>query len=515
MTYKGRRRSLSAAVVAGIASLVVASCSSGGAGADTKDSGAAPVLRYVSSSALLSFDPRQSGPTNPTFLIPVYDSLMKQDEKGELEADLATKWTLSSDSKTLELSLRPDVKFQDGAAFDANAVKANLEAAKKPGQTTTASLASLSEVNVTGPLSVQLVFSRPSAEMPEALAGEPGMMISPSALGDAESLKTKPVGAGPFTVTKYTADEVVYRAWDGYWNKDAIKLSGIDIVHIDDDTARLNALKAGQYDAGLIFGPQVEEAKSSGLEIATGTTASMYALQLNTGKAPFDDPLVRQALQHAIDRDAVNKGAFDGGAPAVVQPFPPGYWANVPALDNSGVANYDPAKAKQLLAQAGLPNGFSFDLLVGTNKTFNLAETIMQEQLAKIGIKMKINIADTVTVRTARRNGNFQASFASVLTGRPTAVTYVDTFYTKDGSNNPGHFSLPGLDEQLLKLQSTTDPAVLKPIMADVITRVTEAGPPVIPLLTQRPIFAHSPKVKGLVVPINYNYDLTKVSIDK
>lgn len=161
-----------------------------------------------------------------------------------------------------------------------------------------------------------------------------------------------------------------------------------------------------------------------------------------------------------------------------------------------------------------MPNGFSFELLVGTNKTFNLAETIMQEQLAKIGIKMKINIADTVTVRTARRDGTFAASFASILTGRPTAVSYVESFYTKNGSNNVGHFNAPGVDEDLQKLHSTTDPDVLKQAMADAITKVTEAGPPVIPLLTQRPIFAHTPKVKGLVVPINYNYDLTKVSMD-
>jgi ABC-type transport system substrate-binding protein len=515
MTNNGRRRSLTAAVVVGIATLVVSSCNSGGTTAETKDNGAKPVLRYVSSSALSSFDPRQSGPTNPTFLIPVYDSLMKQNAKGDLEPDLATKWTLSSDAKTLDLELRPDVKFHDGAAFDANAVKANLEAAKAPGQTTTATLVSLSAVNVTGPLGVQLVFSRPSADVPEALAGEAGMMISPAALSDPKSLKTKPVGTGPFLVTKNSADEQVYKAWDGYWNKDAIKLGGIDIVHIDDDTARLNALKAGQYDAGIIFGPQVEEAKSSGMEIATGTTASIYALQVNTGKAPFDNPLVRQALQHAIDREAINKGAFDGGAPAVIQPFPPGHWAHAQSLDDSGVADYDPVKAKQLLAQAGMPNGFSFELLVGTNKTFNLAETIMQEQLAKIGIKMKINIADSVTVRTARRDGTFAASFASVLTGRPTAVSYIESFYTKDGSNNPGHFEVPGVAEDVLKLQSTTDMNVLKPAMADAITKITEAGPPVIPLLTQRPIFAHTPQVKGLVVPINYNYDLTKVSIEK
>jgi len=514
MRHFGRRGPRTAAAVAALAALAMTSCSAGGSDTGTPDGGA-PILRYVSSSALLSFDPRQSGPTNPTFLIPVYDSLLKQNAKGDLEPDLATKWTLASDAKTLDLTLRPNVTFQDGAAFDGEAVKANLEAAKKPGQTTTSALNALSSVTVTGPLSVKLAFSRPSADMPEALAGEPGMMISPSALGDNESLKTKPVGAGPFKVTKYTADRVEYRAWDGYWNKSSIRLGGIDIVHIDDDTARLNAVKAGQYDAGIIFGPQVDEAKGSGLQIATGATASIYALQVNTGKAPFNNPLVRQAIQHAIDREAINKGAFDGGAPPVNQPFPPGHWAHVAALDDSGVADYDPEKAKALLAQAGMPDGFSFELLVGTNKTFNLAETIMQEQLTKVGIKMKINIADTVTVRTARRNGNFQASFASVLTGRPTAATYVQNFYTKNGSDNPGHFTVPGIDEGLAKLKSSTDPAVLAPAMADIVTKATEAGPPVIPLLTQRPIFAHTRQVHGLVVPINYNYDLTKVSIGK
>lgn len=511
MTHYGRRGPRVAVLIAGAAAtLAVTSCTSS---SDTSGTNGAPTLRYASSSALLSFDPRQSGPTNPTFLIPVYDSLLKQDAKGELQPDLATEWKLSSDAKSLDLTLRPNVKFHDGETFDAQAVKANLEAAKKPGQTTSATLQSLASVEVVDAQHARLVFNRPSADMPEALAGEAGMMISPPALADPAGLKTKPVGAGPFKVTKYTADEVVYRAWDGYWNKSAIKLGGIDIVHIDDDATRLNALKSGQYDTALIFGPQVDEAKSAGLETATGTTASMYAVQLNTGKPPFDNPLVRQALQHAIDRDAVNKGAFDGDAPPVSQPFPPGYWAYVEGLDDAGYTEYNPDKAKQLLAQAGLPNGFSFNLLAGTNKTYNQAEAIIQDQLAKIGVKMKIDIADTVTVRTARRKGTFQASFASVLTGRPTPTSYIQNFYTKDGSDNPGHFSVPGLDENLEKLRSSTDKAALKPVMADIIKKATQAGPPIIPILTQRPIFAYSSKVHGLVVPINYNYDLTKVSI--
>jgi peptide/nickel transport system substrate-binding protein len=517
MAMRGRTTRVSAVLaVGGFLAATMAACTSSGSSSSgssgTTGSGALPILKYGSSTTPASLDPRQSASFDPIFLIPAYDSLIKRDAKGALQPDLATSWTLAEDAKSLAFTLRSGVKFQDGTPFDADAVKANIDADRKPGNTTTSPLAPITAVTVSDPTHVTVAFSRPSAQLVETFAGEAGMMISPKALGNSD-LATKPVGTGPFQVTSYTQAGIKYRLWDGYWDKSRIKIGGIDMTFLLDDATRAKAVETGQVQLAFVRPQQQDEVKAAGLSVTTGAAAFMYAFWLNTAHKPFDNPLVRQALLHAIDRKEIDTGAFDGGCQPLVQPFPPGYWANVPGLEDSDAAKYDPALAKRLLAQAGLPNGFSFTLLAGTAAAFHQAQQIMQAQLKKIGVTMTIQAMDNTAVSAARREGKFAASFASIQSGRPDPSTFLVNYYLPDGVSNPGHYQPPNISADIDALQKTADSAKRKAPMADAITKVLQSGPPIQPLCSATVVWAHNDKVKGVEVPINYDYDLTKISL--
>jgi peptide/nickel transport system substrate-binding protein len=502
--------------VAPLTALLLATSLVGGceaASTSSNDSSTAPqVLRWASSSQPKSLDPRKAASFDPMFLLEVYDPLIRRDAKGELVPALATEWKLSEDAKTLELTLREGVKFQDGAPFDAEAVKANIEAAKKPGFTTTGSLATVESVEVVDPTHVTLHMSAPRSDMLNILAGEAGMMISPKAI-DSPDLERKPVGAGPFTVSTYNQSSLVYDKWDGYWDAKNIALDQINMSFLLDEQARLRAIKSGQADAGPIRSNQKEEAKAAGLEFTEGNAAFVYGLMLNTDRSELGNPLVRKALIHAIDRDAINKAFFDGDCTPVVQPFPPDFWAHVDGLEDSPDGNYDPEKAKQLLVQAGLPNGFTMDMYMGTAPTFQSVAQAIQAQLAKVGIKVKLTAMENTALAAARSKGEFTSSFASIQSGRPDPSQFIQNFYLPGGLFNPGDFSLDGVAENLQKVREVSDTAARKGPMSNIIKDVLAEGPPMIPVCSALVVWAHNDKVKNLEIAVNYDYEFRSVKM--
>lgn len=493
------------AMIAAIA-LTTTACAGGGEGGSDSN-----VLRYGSSWKPTSLDPRQSASFDPIFLLTSYDALIHREADGSLSPGLATEWQLSDDALTLDLVLREGVTFQDGAPFDAAAVKANIEDSKKEGKTTASTLRIVDTVEVVDPARVTLRLSSPGAGLLNALSGEAGMMISPAALASPD-LGTKPVGAGPFILTSNTQAGLTYKKWDDYWDADSIKLEGLEIKYLLDDPARTRALTSGQVDMAVLYGTQVAEVEAAGKKVATANAAYMFALWLNAGVAPFDNANVRRAMIHALDREAINKAVFAGTCEPIVQPYPSGLWAHVEGLEESDAGAYDPELARQLLADAGYPDGFDFTLLAGSSKIFGQAQEVMQAQLAEIGVNMQIDVREPTEVVTARRKGEFQASFAAVQPGRPDESQFLTDFYTPGGKNNPGGFSDPAIDAPLAQLRLSADPATRQAAMAEISTSLLQAGPPLQPLCSQQVIFAYDPDVQGVEVSVNYDYEFRNIS---
>ncbi len=186
--------------------------------------------------------------------------------------------------------------------------------------------------------------------MIDVLADLPGMMASPAAFG---TLATAPVGSGPLRVVSITNNSVAYERWDGYHDKDLIKFARYEVTQLSDDATRASALFAGQADFGGIRTDTVAQAKASGTSVVSGPGLVSF-LALNAAQRRSPSPLVRQALMHAIDREAINKALFGGGCKPLSQTAPEGSWATWTSTRRSTRASTPPL-AKSMLASAGYP----------------------------------------------------------------------------------------------------------------------------------------------------------------
>ncbi|WP_141013016.1 ABC transporter substrate-binding protein [Nocardioides sambongensis] len=331
---------------------------------------------------------------------PVYDRLLQVAPDASYQPMLATEWSFSKDGKTLTLELRDDVTFSDGTPFDAAAVKANLEdSLAAEGTALQANVASIASVDVVDSDTVEIGLLKPTTTILNALASPMGgSMISPKALKGGD-LATEPVGTGAYVIDSFVpGDEVVYtRRTDegGIWDDKTGKPATISIKAMDPDAA-VNALKSGQLNVMAWSGPldQVQPQIDSGQITHTVLDGAlpMLGIAFNQTMAPFDDPDVRKAVNLAIDRETI-VGAFNPDNPARVQPWPEGVSGFDEARED--VYAYDPEAAKDLLAQAGHPDGLDAgELLVAQSSGIPEAAEAIQADLAKVGIDVKLRVVD-------------------------------------------------------------------------------------------------------------------------
>lgn len=504
-------RRIAAVASAAVLTAGLAACGGGGEPAASDDT--PKVLKVGSATALTSLDPARSSTQAILFLTPVYESLIKRDAQGLLQPGLATEWELSDDATELELTLREGVTFHDGTPFDAEAVKANLDAAPDRGGQVTSQLSVVTGVEVVDDHQVRLSLSRPAADILAVLASEAGMMISPEALG-SEDLGSNPVGTGPFTVAKNNQTGVVFEAWDGYWDKDSIQLDRLEFVLVDDDQVTLNGIITGELDMGVVRYPQIEEAEQRAPDTvvaATGRQAYVVGVMVNAAQGQWANPALRIAAQHAIDREGIATALYgEGGCEPVAQPFPTSYWASDPAVERSEAAAYDPDLARQIIEEAGL-TGTPVKLYVGSLPIFQNMAAAVQEQLNGVGLDLTVESMDTAALSDARASGEFEASIASVQSGRPDPAQFVRQFYLPDGVFNFGGVVYEGVEEPLAAMQSTVDQDERAGYMHEIMKAVVEQGQLVIPICSETRVIMHQANIAGVEVPVNYDYDFTRV----
>ncbi|GAA1018795.1 ABC transporter substrate-binding protein [Acrocarpospora pleiomorpha] len=457
-----------------------------------------------------SFDPRMSAPLDPIFLDAVYESLINRTPAGELGPGLATEWEFSDDNKVLTFTLRDGVRFHDGEKYDAEAAKASIEAFKKGG-TLVGQFAILDKVEVTGPLELKLTFKEPAGYMLNVLAGEAGIAVSPKAL-DAPDLGTKPVGTGPFTLTALQEGKAGFKKFDGYWNVQAVGIGGMEMIVFNDEPTRLRAVKSGQVDGSSISGKQIKEAEAAGLSIVSGPNTRFMGLLLNTKVKALSNPKVREALLYAIDREAINNGLEAGTCVPTVQPFPQSHWAATPDLKDAK-PYYDVAKAKQLLAEAGYPNGFDMEIASGTTTSFQAMAQVLQAQLKQVGINASVQVFEFQQMINARRTGKFTSVVSGIQAGRPDPSQFIADFYLPGGPYNSGGYELPGGKELLAKARASADETERGAAMQEAFNTVIKDGPPVIPICNLTYVAAFRKGVTGWQVPVVGDYDFTSVRV--
>ena len=340
------------------------------------------------------FDPAQFNAVACCFdyTWPIYGGLLRETASGALVPDLASSVTIP-DPSTLDIQLRPGLVYSNGKALNAAAVKAGYErnlANPNPGAWD-AAMYTVSSIDVTGPTSLVIHFSSPdAAAFYPALAYVESFMALPTG-PDNGPPNTNVVGAGPFMIKSYAPDsKVVLVKNPRYWDARSIALSGITILNVPSGPQQLNALRSGLVDVEGIpssdFG--VLKTLTNFQTSATLLDANYFYVPICKSSGPLANVKVRQALNYATNRVAINNALLDGlGQPA---------WSLFPsssAYYDKSLTNfyaYNPKKAKQLLAQAGYSHGFTTSIMAeGVVPTSQLA-TVLQAEWAQIGVNVTI-----------------------------------------------------------------------------------------------------------------------------
>ncbi len=469
-----------------------------GALSSPDDTDPAGVLRFgYTLSPSQGLDPHKTSLSQDTvWLAPIYDPLIIEMPDASLVPGLATEWEWVEDDTALELKLREGVTFQDGTPFDAEAVKINIERAKTvEGSAVAPLLGTVDTVEVVDPMTVRMHVNGPAATLPRILADRPGMMISPAAINDP-NLSQNPVGAGMYRVQEYRAgDRAIMVPFEDYWNPDWVKLGQLEIVAQAEALTRLNGLRSGELDLALMDPSTFEQAESSGLASEQFSTTSSTYLHLNRTRAHFDDQRVRQAINHAIDRDAILEAVYLGYGHASSQyyspEFEPGY---VEGMDDR--YPYDPDKARELLAEAGFADGFSFDLLVPALVTSQGIAQIVQSQLAEIGITVNFIGIEASQTASTFFNDKVGDMVVGGSPGRTDPANLVQLFFTETANSNPGGHTIPEVNALYDEAMVNRAEDERAPILLDLMEAVTESAGEVW-LLQPKTLLAGSEDVAG------------------
>ncbi len=395
-----------------VLALVLSACGGSSGGAETGAAGEIDpngTFRYVFVQNPTTFDPHRSPNSwDMIFFRLVYDQLIMLDEQGDLAPLLATSWEFVDGDTALVLELRDDVTFTDGTPFDAEAVKANLDRAKNlEASAIKGQLARVESVEATDEFTVRINLNGPGGDLPSLFTDRLGSMISPAAFDNAD-LDQKPVGSGMATLTEYIPGQVSrYDRNEEYWDPEAAKAAHYEIIVQTSTTTRFNMLQTGQAELTYLDPSQAEQVKGAGLNSAPSKSLSIMSVNMNVGKPPFDDYRVRQAMQHAIDRQAIVDGVFFGLGEPVAQYMPPDYWAYDPEVTpDDAEYGYDPEKAKQLLAEAGYPDGVEIEWLVPALDDHRAAAEAIIPMLAEVGITANTRVLATLETFFSRQEGN-------------------------------------------------------------------------------------------------------------
>ncbi|MEJ2359042.1 MAG: ABC transporter substrate-binding protein [Deinococcales bacterium] len=351
-----------------------------------------------------SLDPAQGTTTTVDNVLDyMVQPLVTIDESGKLVPDLATSWSTSADGKTLTFDLRQGVTFQDGTPFDASAVKWNLERLLDPkvrvprrGQLTV-----IDSVEVVDAHTVRLHLKEPSPALVGAMSQTTAAMLSPASVdkeGNSYANIVHPVGTGPYVYTsRQKGTNVVVSRFDGYWGEKPY-YDKVVFQIVPEATTRESLLLAGQVD--LIILPPTSDLpalqNNPRVKVLFGPSDRTIFIAINTSKKVLDDKRVREALNYAVDKQAIIKGVLFGAADPMDAPMAPSIFG----YQKIGAYPYDPEKAKQLLQEAGVdPSQITLHLISPTGRyvqDFPAAQAIAN-YIRDIGFKVDVRTMDWPT----------------------------------------------------------------------------------------------------------------------
>jgi peptide/nickel transport system substrate-binding protein len=412
------RRLIFWGVIGAVSSVALAACSGAGGGAS---SGVLRIGYDFESQFTNTFDPAKSaGNCDAIVTAPIYDTLIHLSAGGNLEPGLATSWSLKGD--VIMIHLRPGVQFSNGEPFNAQAVANGLLHDKT--NSTLSDLALINSIDVINPTTIKINYA--DSQGIELLYGMTGIEGEIPAPDDYTKANSDPIGAGPFEFVSYqSGSQLVLKANPTYWDKSAYHIPKLEFIEVGVGPEEATALEAGSIDMTPIQPtsyPVLKNQSAYGIAVQNSTAYDEFQFRFT---APFNNFLVREAVEDAIDRTAINKVVNEGLGQVANQPLPsdsPGY---VPAVAN--LYSYDPTKAKQLLAQAGYKpgQGPAIDMVIPGGNIASMTEqgSILQADLDAVGFRVSI---------TQVLGDNIEADYYISRTGNAFAAEHLGDAYPPD-----------------------------------------------------------------------------------
>lgn len=463
-------------------------------------------------STFTSLDPYDANDSlSQTVAKSFYQGLFGFDKDMKLVNVLADSYEVSPDGLTYSVKLHPGVKFHDGTVFNAAAVKVNLDRASNPDNRLKRYnlFKMIDSTEVVDDLTVKITLKTPFSAFVNNLAHPAAVMISPAALKQyGKEIGFHPVGTGPYRFVAWNqTDFVKVEKFSGYWKAGLPKLDSITWRPVVDNNTRAALLQTGeaQFAYPIPFEQAKVLEKNEKLALVASPSILHRYISMNVTQKPFDNPKVRQALNYAINKDALIKVAFSGYATPAEGPLP----GNIDYSVKYQPWPYDPAKARELLKEAGYPDGFTTTLWSSHNhSTAQKVLQFTQQQLAQVGVKVQVTAMDA-------------GQRAAEVEGKGVKETGVRLFYTGWSAStgeadwalsplfatsswppaqfNTAFYSNPQVDADLAKALKTTDRTEKQKLYQDAQDKIW-ADAPWIFLATERLVSANNKRLTGFYV---------------
>lgn len=387
-------------------------------------------------------------------LFNLFEGLVKPNSKGELIPAVAERYELSEDGRTYTFTLREGVKFHNGATVTAEDVVYSIErcADTSEGTPLVPAFSVIQEVKAVDERTVTITIAQRDLEFISYLTSA----IIPKGYDDQA---THPVGTGPFMyVSRSPQENFVIQRFDDYWGTPAY-LDKVTYKIYESADALVTALKGKSIDLCAHLTSSQTAQLDSDFQILEGTMNLVQAVYLNNAVAPFDDQQVRQALCYAIDRQSIMDMIADGHGTALGSSIYPAFTKYfLPELVQK--YPYDPAKAKELLAQAGYPNGFDMTISVPSNYQPHMdTAEVVAEQLRAVGVNVTIQPMEWgVWHEQVYKGRDFQATLVGLDASAMTARALLERF-TSDNAKNFVNYNNPDYDALFTQAMNASDDA--------------------------------------------------------
>lgn len=428
--FPNPRKSLTAVVA--VLCMLAAACGgesssdgpTGGSGGESK------IVALAGSSTAQQLDPHKYvNIADFQYIAMLYDGLFEFAEGGESKPQLAASGEFSEDGTSYLVTLKEGITFQDGTPIDAEAVKASLERAQTMEESTVAErLSIITGMEVVSPTELEISVTETARNLPEILSGPEGRIVK-VVDGDI-ALDPGEAASGPYELLEFEpGGRAVFERIADYWDEDFKGAQHIEVTPTKDATTRVTALRAGDGDVGSVGGISVNaiedeiEKGSLDLELEYFFHPTHVLLQFNRTRAPFDDVRVRQAVAHALDLSEAPNSVFGRTATPAD--------AIVPQLDSERPYDFDQDKARALLAEAGLADGFAFEMACYDGDFCKLGEAF-QAQLKQVGINMSVAEMPAADLRGRMAEGSLDAALEG-LAPVATAATRIQSLLFSPG----------------------------------------------------------------------------------